>query len=203
MATKQLTADQQAEMDALGLTTEEYEAANTRDELAAGTYRFQIASGKVEIRGGDSVVTDAIQVDFRVVPVDSAGTPVPKLRTFFKFVLPMKHGRYVPNAISLQVGMSTLRGLAAAGNTTVPALVESFKNLNMPVELIGANIVGNLAYKPSKNDPSAKFAEVRLNTSKEPKLTAFKAPASSTGGSDVIAQAAARNNAAADSEVPF
>lgn len=199
MATKQLTAEQQAEMDSLGMTAEEFETANTRDELPAGTYRLSIASGKVAIKGGDNVMTDAIEASLRCIPFDSNGTPVPRLSTFLKLVLPMRHGRYIPNAISLQVGMTTLRALAAAASTNVPTLVEAFKNSNVPVELIGAEFVGKVSYKNGKNGDGMKFVDVKIDTSKTPTLTPFK----STGNAGTSSQTAARNSAVEDSSVPF
>lgn len=202
MATKQLTAEQQAEMDVLGLSTDEFEIANTRDELPAGTYRLTVASGKVSIKGGDNVMTDAIEASIRCIPNDSNGTPVPRLSTFMKLVLPMKHGRYTPNAISLQMGLSALRALAAAANTSVPTLVEAFKNQQMPVELIGAGFVGKVSYKEGKNGDGMKFVDVKIDTSKTPTLTPFKST-SSTGNDAAFAKPAARNSVADDAGVPF
>lgn len=195
MATKQqFTAEQQAEMDSLSMGTDEFEAANTRDELAAGTYKFSVKGGKVNIKTGENVMKDSIEVNLTCRPYDSSGNPT-NPNAFFRFTLPMRHGEYVPNELTNQIGLTTLRTLAKAANTSLPTLVEAFKVLQMPVELIGADFVGKLTYKEGKNGGT--FSQMSVVTAKDPIMTPFKGKVSSP-------QAATRsNNVADDSSVPF
>lgn len=183
MSSINLSADDLATAEALGMTAEEFVKRTAGQKLTKGAYKGLVAKAEIRVVNKPGKPSDgALQLSMQIWPTTKDGLQVKRFGTkWVNLNLPIKHGSFVPSDGAMSYGLDQLRYLSESTKISVATIVNAAKEKNVATGLMGANIVFGYDSKPSDTDPSQYFDDVKFVRASS-KLNPLDADKASGGG---------------------